>query len=174
MSPDGWSDGIVEKEVLAPKALPEFMEKIRTGKRPCSKDRRNRRIKPSVFLSANGNVGIALDTLSHQGAELVLVDREGLARRKTTGIGAPYDSRPQKSELCLEKASCISQRVRAKGIAADKFAKSIGFVDVGLVQRPHFPKLHRQTKASQSQRSFTACQAPPDNSYINAHAAVAG
>jgi hypothetical protein len=139
MSPDGWSDGIVEKEILAPKALPEFMEKIRTGKRPCSKDGWNRGIESSVFLSANGNVGIALDTLSHQGAELVLVDREGLARRKTARISTPHDSRTQESKFGFEKSSRVPQGVRAKGIAADKFSQSVGFVDIGLVQRPHFP-----------------------------------
>src|SRR5664280_1558565 len=61
MSPDGWSDGIVEEEILAPKALPELMEKIRTGKRPCGKDRWYRGIDPFVFLPANGNERIALD-----------------------------------------------------------------------------------------------------------------
>jgi hypothetical protein len=139
MSPDGGSNGIVEEEILTPEALPELMEKIRTGERACCKDGWNRGIEPSIFFPANGNERIALDTLSHQGAELVLVDREGLACRKTARISAPHDGRIQESKFGFEKASRVPQGVRAKGIAADKFSESVSFVDVGLVQRPHFP-----------------------------------
>src|SRR5450759_5347523 len=101
MSPDGRSDSIVEKEILAPEALPELMEKIRTGKRARSKDAWNRGIEPSVFLPANGNERIALDTPSHQGAELVLVDRKGFACRKTARISAPHDGRIQETKFGL-------------------------------------------------------------------------
>jgi hypothetical protein len=139
MSPDGWSNGIVEEEILTPEAFPELMQEIRTGKRTCCKDGWNRRIKLSVFLPANGNERIALDTLSHQAAELALVDREGFACRKTARISTPHNSGTQESKFGFEKAPRVPQGVRAKGIAADKFAKSIGFVDVRLVQRPHFP-----------------------------------
>jgi hypothetical protein len=139
MSPDGGSNRIIEEQILAPEALPELMEKIRTGKRTCRKDGWNREIELPVFLPANGNERIALDTLSHQRAELVLVDREGLACRKTARISAPHDGRIQESKFGFEKASRVPQGVRAKGIAADKFSESVGFVDVGLVRRPHFP-----------------------------------
>jgi hypothetical protein len=139
MGPDGRSDGIVEKEILASKALPELTQKIRTGKRACSKDGWNRGVEPSVFLPANGNERIALDALSHQGAELVLVNREGLACRKTARISAPHNGGTEESKFGFEKASRVPQGVRTKGIAADKFSESVGFVDVGLVRRPHFP-----------------------------------
>src|SRR5450756_1980590 len=148
MSPDGRSDGIVEKQILASETLPQLTEKVRTGKRAGSKDGWNRDIEPSVFLPANGNERIPLDAVSHQGAELVLVDREGLTRRKTARISALDDGRTQESKFGLEEASRIPQGVRAKGIAADKFSESVGFVDVGLAQRPHFPNLPRQTETS--------------------------
>src|SRR5450756_3056175 len=139
MSPDGRSDGIVEKQILASETLPQLTEKVRTGKRAGSKDGWNRGIEPSVFLPANGNERIALDTPSHQGAELVLVDREGFACRKTARISAPHDGRIQESKFGFEKASRVPHGVRDKGIAADKFSESVSFVDVGLVQWPHFP-----------------------------------
>jgi hypothetical protein len=139
MSPDGWSDGIVEKQILASEALPELTEKIRTGKRARSKDGWNRGVELSVFLPANGNERVALDTLSHQGAELVFVHREGLACRKSARIGAPHDGGTEESKFGFEKASRVPQCVRAEGIAADKFSEPVGFVDVGLERRPHFP-----------------------------------
>jgi hypothetical protein len=119
MSPDGRSDGIVEKQIVASEALPELTEKIRTGKRARSKDGWNRGVEPSVFLPANGNERVALDALSHQAAELVLVNREGLACRKTARISAPHDGGTEESKLGFEKASRVPQGVRAKGIAAD-------------------------------------------------------
>jgi hypothetical protein len=139
IGPDGRSDSIVEKQVLASKALPQLTEKIRTGKRARSKDAWDRGVEPSVFLPVNGNERVALDALSHQATELVLVNREGLACRKTARIGAPHDGGTEESKLGFEKASRVPQGARAQGIAADKFSESVGFVDIGLVRRPHFP-----------------------------------
>jgi hypothetical protein len=119
IGPDGRSDGIVEKEILAPEALPQLTEKIRTGKRARGKDGWDRGVEPSVFLPANGNERVALDALSHQAAELVLVNRESLACRKTARISAPHDGGTEESKLGFKKASRVPQGVRAKGIAAD-------------------------------------------------------
>src|SRR5450756_1562979 len=118
MSPDGRSNSIVEEEILAPETLPELPEKIRTRERTCCKDGWNRGIEPPVFFPANENEWIALDILSYQGAELVLVDRKGLACRKTARISAPHDGGTQESKFGFEEASRVPHSVRTKGIAA--------------------------------------------------------
>jgi hypothetical protein len=139
MSPDGRGDGIVEKQILASEALSELAQKIRTGERACGKDSRNRGVEPSVLLPANENEWIALDALSHQGAELVFVHREGFACWKAATISAPHDGGTEEPKLGFEKTSRVPQGIRAKRIAADKFSEPVSFVDVGPVRGPHFP-----------------------------------
>jgi len=81
------------------------------------------------------------------------IDGQGRACRHPAFVRDSHHERAETAHLFFQQANRVIEFVAAKRVAADQFGESIGLVDGGRADRPHFVKRHGHT----ARRSLPGC-----------------
>ena len=122
---------------------------------------------------------MAADRVRHRFGEAVAIDRQRRAGRHAAPVGRAQHQRAEAPHFFFQQSDGVIELVATERVGADQFGETVGFVDRGRPDRPHFVQHHRHAGRSSLPGGFGAGQTAADDCYrhldlnttINAEAA---